>query len=91
MKGYRFYEEFTNRRRGESAGNVFALDIDQPGYNYQPFGTAALFDEPNSDVCGTGVSWMWLRARCKRVSEVRAREVHPRLFAWLDSFEGESK
>ena len=89
MKGIRFYEEFTNKRKGISAGNVFALDLyegDNGYYRAHPFGTGAVFDEPNSPVAGTGVSWEWLRAKCKRVSEAHARTVHPVLFARLDSF-----
>ena len=84
MKGIRFYEEFKDSRKRVSAGNVFALDVD---LRYpELFGTAALFDEPNSPVCGTGVSREWLRKQTKRVSEAHARTVHPALFAWLDSF-----
>ena len=46
---------------------------------------SALFGEPNSPVCGSQVSWDYLREKCRRVSEKRAREVHPRLFEYLDA------
>lgn len=89
MKGIRFYEEFANKRAGVSAGTVVAVTSD-------PFASqgdvlreciSALFAEPNSPVCGSVVSLKYLRLRCKRVSEARAREVHPALFDRLDQAE----
>jgi len=91
MIGHRFYEEFTSKRKRVSAGNVFALCIptaeprDVASYmRRNPGGVGALFDEPDSAVCYTGCSWEWLRTKCVRVSERRAREIHPRLFAYLE-------
>ena len=45
---------------------------------------AGLFDQPNSPVAGTGVAIDYLRGRCKRVSEAKARMIHPALFRRLD-------
>lgn len=90
MKDIRFYEEFKNKRKGISAGNVFAAfkmpadyasgDPYRSRYDGLCFGSAAIFDEPNSPVAGTGVSREFLVKKCKRISEARAREIHPLLF-----------
>lgn len=95
MKGYRFYEEFDSsykKRKRQGNGNVLALDIDEYGRPY--YGgrgdmscTAAVYSHPNSAVAGCQVSRDCLRLKHRRVTEARAREIHPRLFAWLDSFE----
>ena len=45
---------------------------------------SALFAEPNSPVCGSQVTTEYPWERCRRVSESRAREVHPKLFEYLD-------
>ena len=88
MRGIRFYEEFTNKRKGESAGNVFAADVDIPVYfsggNAVREGLGSIFAHPNSDVCVTSASLDFLRDKCKRISEARAREIHPALFERLD-------
>lgn len=86
MKDVRFYEEFSNKRKGISAGTVIAVltdwDIasgmyDKNGRIYEAIG--ALFDEPNSSVASTSVHENYLRENCKRVSQKRALEIHPRL------------
>jgi len=46
---------------------------------------SALFGEPNSPVCGGQTTDDYLWNSCRRISEKRAREVHPRLFEYLDS------
>ena len=45
---------------------------------------AAVFDWPNSPVAGTGVACDYLRHKCKRISEAKARIIHPALFERLD-------
>ncbi len=45
---------------------------------------AALFEQPNSPVAGTGVALDYLRQKCKRISEAKARTIHPALFERLD-------
>ncbi len=101
MKGYRFYAEypegFSKRRPVEQATNVVAVLVGSNGhaspyYNghtYVVESIAALFDHPDSATASTGVSHEHLSKRCKRVSEERARGIHPALFAWLDSFDDE--
>ncbi len=81
MKYVRFYEEYKNKRKGLPAGNVFAL-FDNGTTQLE--GLGAIFEWPNSPVAATGVSWKFLRKNCKRISEARARKIHPRLFARLD-------
>lgn len=94
MKGVRFYEDFTdkrNKRKGESQGNVIAvfpentwLRCDE-GVLYRMFdGIGAVYFYPNSPVGGCNVSQGYLWESCKRVSEAKARQVHPSLFAVLD-------
>lgn len=89
MKHVRFYEEFKGKRKGVSEGNCFALFLNHP--IYKPEGIGALHYSPNSVVCSTSASWDYLRAKCKRVSEARARQIHPNLFAVLDIPEPSTK
>lgn len=44
----------------------------------------ALFDHADSAVATTSVSLSYLRQKCKRISEAKARIIHPRLFDFLD-------
>jgi hypothetical protein len=91
MKGIRFYEEFQDSHKDISDGNVVAVLLDtgmlRAGYDDPWYGydcLAATFYHANSDVSGTTVCVDYLRNFCKRISEKRAREIHPRLFARLD-------
>ena len=92
MRGVRFYEEFDNKRKGISNGNVVAVIPENRWIKEYADGStdliydaiSAVFYHPDSDVCGTGVSQGYLRASCKRVSESKARKIHPRLFEVLD-------
>jgi hypothetical protein len=45
---------------------------------------AGLFDQPNSPVAGTGVALDYLRQKCRRISQIKARAIHPALFQRLD-------
>ena len=95
MKGIRFYEEMSGPR-GEprrSLGNCFAAfwcngtrpDPNDPASTIVD-GVGGVYEHPNSPVAGTGASVeRFLRARCRRVSEARARAIHPNLFADLDA------
>ena len=89
MKGYRFYEELEdkNRKAEKSAGNVVAVWY-EGGINWVNGcyeAVCALFGHPNSAVCGGAVPPRYLAKSCRRVSEKRAREIHPRLFEYLDA------
>lgn len=88
----------TRKEPGDHAGNVVAVTVkdDGPGHGHSfpdwrfsgddivadSFG--AIFDQPNSDVASTSISRGYMLEKCKHISEAQAREIHPRLFAYLD-------
>lgn len=91
MKGIRFYHELENKGKvaETSQGNVIAIFINTNSHTLLIMGEmyeglVAVFGEPNSPVCVSGVSWEYLRESCKRISEAKARKIHPRLFERLD-------
>jgi hypothetical protein len=100
MKNFRFYLEHETaalKRAGTHSGNVFAAliyDDHKVGVSRGRYigaaghvmveGIGALTNEANASVCGTSASADWLRWNCKRISEGKAREIHPRLFVRLD-------
>jgi hypothetical protein len=94
MKGYRFYEEFRDKCRQESMDTVVALLLDEYQQPYMYYSESAgewvadvvsgVFDTPNSEVGLDSVALGYLHERCKRVSEATARQIHPRLFTYLD-------
>ena len=87
MQGIRFYLEFTDASKRRSGGNVVAALVANGSYwsgktvCYEAL--AALFDQPNAPVASTGVALDYLRLKCKRISEAKARLIHPALFARL--------
>lgn len=89
MKDVRFYEEFLDKRKKQSAGTVVAAFVGNGLYKsggawcYDAVGAVHRF--PNSPVASTGVARDYLRENCKRVSEKQAREIHPVLFQFLDA------
>ena len=96
MKGYRFYEEVwqKDRKAEESQGTVIAVLLQENGRGWSPLWTAkgdvcecvsGIYDEPNSPVCSGSVSVDYMRAFCRRISEKRAREIHPKLFEYLEA------
>ena len=88
MNGIRFYHEFTNTRKRQSAGTIVAACVCNGVFFstgkacYEAF--VGVFDQPDSPVNFSAVSLDYLRTRCKRVSERQAREIHPRLFERLE-------
>ena len=89
MNGIRFYEELDNKnRKGEiSQGNVIARVLGQDritdnGVMCETI--SALFFHPNSVVCGSAASLNYIYKNCRRISEEKAREIHPNLFVYLD-------
>ena len=91
MKGIRFYEELENKnRKGEkSKGTVVAVLYENSWIDHNRkdvmFDTiSSLFDEPNSVVCGGIASRSYLWDNCRRISEAKAREIHPNLFQYLE-------
>jgi hypothetical protein len=88
MNGIRFYLEFSDPSKRQSGGNVVAALVlngtywSSGGWCYEAL--AALFDRPNAPVAGTGVALAYLRLKCRRISEAKARAIHPVLFTRLD-------
>lgn len=94
MKGVRFYEELENKNRKDetSQGNVIAIFTDTGRVDAREWGVfyaydclSATFFHPNSDVSSGSVSTDYLAEKCRRISEARARAIHPRLFERLDA------
>ena len=89
MNGIRFYLEFEDQSKRQPGGNVVAVLALNGAYwssgklCYEAI--AALFEKPNAPVAGTGVALDYLRQRCKRISEAKARVIHPELFNRLDA------
>jgi hypothetical protein len=92
MNGIRFYLEYESpkaKRNGEHSGNVFAAFVDLGWHMSSSVpcreGLGAVLSEPNSPVCTTSASMGYLSDKCKRISETKARQIHPALFATLDN------
>jgi hypothetical protein len=89
MNGIRFYLVFKDKSKRQPGGNVVAVLALNGAYwssgklCYEAI--AALFEQPDSPVAGTGVALDYLRQRCQRVSEAQARATHPALFQRLDT------
>lgn len=100
MKYIRFYLEYPskkekNRRPAKNrkhTGNVCAVFTDLGGFPDWYASTAgpqvecisAVYYHANSPVCGSSASMHYLRDLCVRISEAKAREIHPQLFDYLD-------
>ena len=93
MKGFRFYEELENkgRKSERSKGTVVAVLygefwVGDCGDHHDIIfeGVRGVYDAPNSPVCSCGPAFGYLRLMCRRISEARAREIHPALFAYLE-------
>jgi len=90
MKGIRFYLEYNSikdKRQNNHNGNVLAVFYDlyrfmHGGIVYDCIG--ALTNNPNSSVCSTSASDDYISDNCKRISEEKARVIHPALFQYLD-------
>jgi hypothetical protein len=88
IQGIRFYEEFKDNAKRKPGGTV--VDALVLNGTYWSSGhvcweaLAGLFDQPNSPVAGTGVALDYLRQKCRRISQIKARAIHPALFQRLD-------
>ncbi|MCK5015379.1 MAG: hypothetical protein KAS66_16350 [Candidatus Omnitrophica bacterium] len=97
MKYIRFYQEFSDEKTKKvPTGNVIAVETDLRGFpNYFNYGggkvnapcVSAIFEEPNSECIGDDVSKQYLQENTKRISEAKARKIHPNLFKYLDSID----
>lgn len=99
IRFYLEHASAADKRKGKHSGNVFAAFVySQPergihrgwfrsgnGHDWMIEGIGALTYEPDSPVCGVTASEGFIRGRCKRIGEVQARAIHPRLFARLDA------
>ena len=100
MTGYHFFLEYpTNRDKrkgtrknlGNHSGNCLAIPLTEKGRPYY-YGDKLQFVDAyggifycvNSDVCNTGCHCDYLRDNCKRIREKQAREIHPKLFTYLE-------
>jgi len=91
VKGLRFYEQYKTSKRKESIGTVVAVLIPENPLNTFLLGTppryecvAGVYDLPNSPVMFSTCTFSYVRDCCKRISEAKAREIHPKLFEYLD-------
>ena len=96
MKGIRFYLEYpsakdkrkaTRKALGNHTGNVIATleGTEMVGrFGPQIDALVGVFYTEDSPVATSAVSYEYLRERCKRISEAKAREIHPELFKRLD-------
>jgi hypothetical protein len=90
MIGYRFFEEYRDDTRRESAGNVIAVNmadgsfIQEGGICYKAVCPASDHHRPNSPVTMALFNVEYLGIRCAPVDEQRARNVHPALFEYLE-------
>ena len=90
MRGFRFFEEFHDGARDESAGNVIAFPtaeasfVQPGGICFQVICAPPEARSPNSPVRPAYVNVEYLGKRCRSISEGRARAIHPRLFEYLD-------
>jgi len=90
MKGITFYLEYdttNDKRKNKHNGNCLAVFKDNKWLSdngWRVEAVSSVYYHPNSDVASTSVSYEYLAKRCKRISETKAREIHPRLFTYLE-------
>jgi hypothetical protein len=88
MKRVRFYHEVEPKhplKKRKSLGRVVAVFVDLQNPLTGDYDClAGLLAQPDSVVCGDTVSMDYLRQYTVRISEAKARAIHPRLFARLD-------
>jgi len=88
MRGVRFYEEFDDLKKRTSSGTVLAAFVEngifKSGDAWCYEGAGGVHDWADSPVASTTIATSYLAKHCKRVSETKARKVHPNLFVYLD-------
>ena len=84
MRGICFYQEFRDRSKHRSAGTIVAVLVCNGLYwsdgKICCESIAGIFEQPISPVAETGVACDYLRQKCKRISEAKARAIYPALF-----------
>jgi hypothetical protein len=89
--GYQFFEEFNDGRLESSSGNVIAIDmagesfVQEGGVCYPALCAFPDSAPPNSPVLKRFFNAEYLGVRCRRITEARARMIHPKLFEYLDT------
>lgn len=100
MKTIKFYLEYpsikdkinaTRKSLGKHSGNCIAVIdntkqlVNMHGETYCILDAiCSVFYKDNSDVCYSTVNENYIWERCKRISEKSAKEIHPRLFEYLN-------
>jgi hypothetical protein len=91
VSGFRFYQEFSDRRKRTPLGTVVAACVangifwSEDKVCYEGF--VGVFEHPDSPVCWSAASLDYLAAKCKRIGEAEARKIHPALFARFEEVE----
>jgi len=99
MKNFRFYVEYdstkekrkaTRKNLGNHTGNCLAilLDGNKPLYHNNSTTIDCISGVSfirNSNCCFSGCSTAYLHNNCKRISEKQAKEIHPKLFNYLNN------
>lgn len=91
MRGYRFFEEYRDEQRRDSVGSVIAIDVgngpfvQEGGVCYRA--VCANQDDPvrKGPVHMVLFNAEYLGSHCRRISEHKARELHPEIFTFLES------
>ena len=99
MKGIQFYLEYPNKTEkhkgtrkslGNHSGNCIAVILNENNRRLWQGNTLCfdvignVFDIPNSSCCFSSASLDYLNENCKRISEQQAKEIHPKLFDYLN-------
>ena len=83
MKGYIFFEELDGNRK--STGNCVALDMARRPTRDKVVGFVAVSHHPNASAVSSTIAPKFLIDYCRRVSEKKARKMHPKLFDRLET------
>lgn len=84
MNNIYFYEEFSNKRKNISEGNVIAVLYGNGPNGFVMYDAiVGAYSIPNSPVTSSTVDLGYISKKCKRISKARAKEIHPNLFMLL--------
>ena len=90
MVGVRFYLEYgskNHKKANKDTGNIIAVAVDTLNQGMYYSAISALYNHPNSQVASTNIHYNFIRKQTKRISEAKARVIHPNLFAYIDACE----
>ncbi|MDQ6830998.1 MAG: hypothetical protein M3081_19215 [Gemmatimonadota bacterium] len=88
---YTFFEEYEDQAFQQSAGNVIAvyfsneLVIKDGNVLFRAVCADEECQTPNGPVTPTFFEAEYLGTHCRKISEERARDIHPKLFEYLDT------